>query len=55
MMAARRFLLALMLGWLALIAGFGCTSTPEQDNAAERPWNRPQGWEHGLPGMNMPR
>jgi len=55
MTATRRVLLALMLGLLAIATGFGCSSTPEEENAAERPWNRPQGWEHGLPGMNVPR
>ena len=26
----------------------GCAST-ESENASERPWNTPQGWENGLP------
>ena len=36
---------------LLALAGFtlgGCAST-ESENLSERPWNTPQGWEHGLP------
>jgi hypothetical protein len=39
--------------WLALVAAqFGCAST-DSDNAAARPWNAPQNWEHGLPPSMM--
>jgi hypothetical protein len=27
----------------------GCSTTAEQENKAERPWNAPQGWEGGIP------
>jgi hypothetical protein len=43
----QRFLLALVLGGLALLAA-GCATT-ESDNHAERPWSAPRGWETGLP------
>ncbi len=39
----------LLLAVLAAVAGGGCATT-ESENAAETPWNRPQGWETGLPG-----
>lgn len=39
------FLLLLALAGAALA---GCAST-ESENASERPWNTPQGWENGLP------
>ena len=39
------FLLLLALAGVAL---GGCAST-ESENASERPWNTPQGWENGLP------
>ena len=38
----------LLLLVLATIAVGGCAST-ESENASERPWNTPQGWENGLP------
>jgi hypothetical protein len=31
----------------------GCAST-DPENRAERPWNSPTGWEHGLPTGMMP-
>jgi hypothetical protein len=31
----------------------GCAST-DPENRAERPWNSPTGWEHGLPGGMVP-
>lgn len=40
--------LFLLLLALAAVALSGCAST-EPDNASERPWNAPQGWENGLP------
>jgi len=52
---ARQILFSLLLGLMAA-GGVGCASTDSQDdNRAERPWNRPQGWEGGIPGMNLPR
>jgi hypothetical protein len=38
----------LLLLVLAAFAGSGCATT-EPENASERPWNTPQGWETGLP------
>lgn len=40
----------LVLG-LALIAvmGNGCATPDKTENASERPWNSPQGWENGIP------
>ena len=40
--------LFLLLLALAAVVLSGCAST-EPDNASERPWNAPQGWENGLP------
>jgi hypothetical protein len=39
---------ALLLLVLAAFAGGGCV-TSEPENASERPWSTPQGWETGLP------
>ncbi len=34
----------------------GCKTSPEPENASERPWNGQRGWEHGLPaGINQGR
>jgi len=33
---------------LVLLAVAGCSTTDSQ-NASERPWNSPKGWENGLP------
>ena len=41
------FLFAALLG-----AAAGCATT-DSDNAAERPWNAPKNWEHGLPPSIM--
>jgi len=51
-----RFLLFLLIAVAAFVVS-GCTTTSESDNASERPWNSPQGWETGgLPsGMNEGR
>lgn len=42
--------------WLLLVlvwfGAAGCAST-ESDNMAERPWNAPRSWEHGLPPSIM--
>ncbi len=43
----------LRYGWLIMLlivvgAGWGCAST-DSENMAERPWNAPKNWEHGLP------
>ena len=37
---------------IMVAAGWGC-ATAESDNAAERPWNAPKNWEHGLPPSIM--
>lgn len=35
--------------WLLLAAaGWGCATSGEE-NIADRPWNTPKNWEHGLP------
>jgi hypothetical protein len=47
---------ARLAGWL-LLASFcaasallaGCKSTPEPENEAMTPWNKPKNWETGLP------
>ena len=42
----RRFALLLMLA----LAGFGVAGcATESENLSERPWDKPQGWENGLP------
>jgi len=43
-----RWVLLLLLA-LLVVTGSGCASTGEPENASETPWNRPQGWETGLP------
>lgn len=52
---ASRILFSLGLLLMAAGATSCATTDSENDNAAERPWNRPQGWEGGIPGMNLPR
>ncbi|HEV2394609.1 MAG TPA: hypothetical protein VG146_19835 [Verrucomicrobiae bacterium] len=42
--------LLLVLAALGLSA---CASTEDTDNASERPWNAPMGWENGLPNDMM--
>ena len=54
MRSLRWLLFSFSLAFVAIAAGTGCATTSEQENAAERPWNRPQGWEQGIPGMNLP-
>jgi hypothetical protein len=47
-----RLISGLLLALLVLGAGLtlsGCKSNAEPENQAERPWNRPYNWEHGLP------
>ena len=41
-------LLLLLAGWI-LLGCAGCSTTGEQENRSERPWNQPRGWETGLP------
>jgi hypothetical protein len=47
-----RFVLLLLLAAFALVVS-GCATTDEGDNASERPWNSPKGWENGLPSNMM--
>jgi hypothetical protein len=47
-----QFALLLFLAAFALCLT-GCATTDEGDNASERPWNSPKGWENGLPGNMM--
>jgi len=42
----------LMLLAVALVSVAGC-STTDSENASERPWDRPQSWENGLPSTMM--
>lgn len=44
-MSALRIFLVLATASLLLA---GCSSL-DPENAAERPWNAQQGWQHGLP------
>jgi hypothetical protein len=39
-----------LLAVLAVAAGIltGC-ATPDDEYSRDRPWNEPQGWEHGMP------
>ncbi len=39
------------LALLAALGGFLCAgcATTDNENASERPWNTPKGWETGLP------
>jgi hypothetical protein len=39
--------LAVVLLGAVLLAG--CSSTPDRENQASRPWGAPQGWEGGIP------
>lgn len=39
-------LLLFLATWVMLTAG--CATT-DSENATERPWNTPMGWENGLP------
>ncbi len=50
-----RLLICLTLALVALGLA-GCASTDSSENASERPWNSPKGWENGLPmGMTEGR
>lgn len=49
-----RAVFLLLLG-VSLLTLAGCAST-ESDNMSSTPWNRPKGWETGLPsGMTEGR
>ena len=43
----KKIIILLAIGY-AVLGGFGCATT-ESENASERPWNAPRGWEYGLP------
>jgi hypothetical protein len=43
----KKIIVLLTIGYV-LIGGWGCATT-ESENASERPWNAPKGWEYGLP------
>ncbi len=43
--------LAFLLGLLLATAGLSGCATAESENASERPWNTPKGWETGVPGV----
>jgi hypothetical protein len=40
----------LLLLVLGAIGWGGCASTAEEDNASQRPWNTPEGFDNTLPG-----
>ena len=45
----RNWRAALALGFF-LIGASGCATTEaDMQNASERPWNSPKGWENGIP------
>lgn len=46
-----RAIFLLLLG-VALLSLTAC-STTDSENASERPWDRPQSWENGLPSSMM--
>lgn len=46
-----RFVLLFLLAAFAL--GLSGCATTDDDNASERPWNSPKGWENGLPSNMM--
>jgi hypothetical protein len=49
-----RWMLCLLFA-LMILGASGCATT-ESENASERPWNSPKGWETGLPSsMNEGR
>jgi len=43
----KKIVVLLTIGYV-LIGGWGCATT-ESENASERPWNAPRGWEYDLP------
>jgi hypothetical protein len=47
-----RLVLLLLLSVVAFCSGCATTST-DTENRAERPWDAPMGWEHGLPPNMM--
>ena len=49
MSALKRLLLALLLGFTALLVN-GCATKEEEDSI---PWSRPQSWEGTVPGMGQ--
>ena len=46
----KKIIVLLTIGYV-LIGGWGCATT-ESENASERPWNAPRGWEYGLPSSS---
>jgi hypothetical protein len=45
--AVARAVIVVVLACIVLALG-GCATT-DSENVSERPWDSPQGWEHGLP------
>ncbi|MCP5518796.1 MAG: hypothetical protein H7A45_16250 [Verrucomicrobiales bacterium] len=41
-----------LLGVLFVWLGAGCAA-PDAENRSARPWNSPEGWEHGVPAGMM--
>ena len=48
---AVKYLLLFVLG--TILTGISGCATSEPDNASVRPWNTPQNWENGMPGMSQ--
>jgi len=48
---AVKCLLLLVLG--AVLTGVSGCATNDPENASVRPWNAPQSWENGIPGMSQ--
>jgi hypothetical protein len=48
---AVKWLLLLVLG--VMLTGISGCATNEPENASVRPWNAPQNWENGIPGMSQ--
>jgi hypothetical protein len=48
MLRSKVLWLALLLAALGVLSP-GCSTTGEQENRSERPWNQPRNWETGLP------
>jgi hypothetical protein len=48
---AVKWLLLIVFG--VMLAGISGCATNEPENASVRPWNAPQSWENGIPGISQ--